>query len=375
MLKKANIQWNPNTLIKQIKKGNLVFDCAIQRGNVWDNERNSLLIHSMIEGYPIPAFYFMKTDSGQYSALDGKQRSNAILGFLNDEYALHENFPSVTDDNGEEYDLSLMKFSEIPEFARDEILNYSLTIYYFEQLTDEERDEMFFRLNNGKPLTAIELTRVKAKSLESFQKIAEHEVINMAVTEKGKIKYNHENLAMQAWAVLFEENPSFETKIFRPMIENADVTEEQTQTIINCLDLILKVRKNLDITAEELENEFTTKEDINKIIKANKKTAKAITTRTHLVMLIKAAERAIREGVDENEFIKWAKGFYSGKKAASVSEQYNAAASARAASAENINKRIEFMFITYYKYFDKEAENSDKWDAPQRTVTDEEECA
>jgi len=51
MLKKANIQWSAKTLTNQIQKGNVLFECAIQRGYVWDNAKNSLLIHSLIEGY------------------------------------------------------------------------------------------------------------------------------------------------------------------------------------------------------------------------------------------------------------------------------------------------------------------------------------
>jgi len=34
---------------------------------------------------------------------------------------------------------------------------------------------MFFRLNNGKPLTAIELTRVKAKSLDKIKELGKKE--------------------------------------------------------------------------------------------------------------------------------------------------------------------------------------------------------
>ena len=53
MLKKANIQWSGKTLRNQIEKGQVSFDCAVQRNPVWDMSRKSLLIHSMIEGYPI----------------------------------------------------------------------------------------------------------------------------------------------------------------------------------------------------------------------------------------------------------------------------------------------------------------------------------
>jgi uncharacterized protein with ParB-like and HNH nuclease domain len=81
MIKKANIQWPAKQLTKMIERGTINFDNAVQRGYVWDNNRKSLLIHSMIEGYPIPAFYAAKNDNG-YDMLDGKQRLNTIARIM-----------------------------------------------------------------------------------------------------------------------------------------------------------------------------------------------------------------------------------------------------------------------------------------------------
>lgn len=226
MLKKANIQWSGKTLRNQIEKGQVSFDCAVQRNPVWDVSRKSLLIHSMIEGYPIPPFYFARRDDGKYDALDGQQRSLAIKGYLDGEFPLSEDMPAVTDENGYPVIITGMMFPELPEWAQDNIKDYSLTIYYFEGITEEEIAELFFRINNGKPLTCVELTRVKAKSILKFQEIAKHEMIAGAITEAGKRRYNDENVAMQAWALCFSDCRDFTTKGFRPLIESAAVTEE-----------------------------------------------------------------------------------------------------------------------------------------------------
>lgn len=324
MLKKATINWSTKILTNQIKKGNVFFECSIQRGVVWDNSRNSLLIHSLIEGYPVPALYFQKADNGEYIALDGKQRSTAISGYLSGDYALCDNFEIVTDDNGDEHDFSGLKYEQLPEFARDAIKDYTLTIHYFENLTDEERDSLFYRLNNGKPLTAIELTRVKAKSLEKFQELTKHELINISVTEKGRIKYNHENLTMQAWAACFAgDNFSFETKPFRELIESAEVTEEQTEIIKNCFDILLEVYNSYDT-----EN------------KKEKAQQKRITTRTHLVSLTKTIYTAITNGCDIEQLKKWIKYFFTGTKGASISTVYNESCGAGSAKRDNVEKRM-----------------------------------
>jgi len=76
MLKKANIDWTAKQLNKLAQKGLIQFDNAIQRGYVWDVKRKSLLIHSMLVGYPIPPFYAAKNGEGYESYL--KYRKDAI---------------------------------------------------------------------------------------------------------------------------------------------------------------------------------------------------------------------------------------------------------------------------------------------------------
>lgn len=61
MLKKANIQWSVKTLTKMVKTNKISFDNAVQRGHCWDKDRKSLLIHSILAGYPIPAFFAAKS--------------------------------------------------------------------------------------------------------------------------------------------------------------------------------------------------------------------------------------------------------------------------------------------------------------------------
>ena len=101
MLKRANIQWTAKTLYNQIKKGNVNFDLYVQRNLCWDQTRKSLLIHSMLTGYPIPAFYAAKNEIN-YSLLDGLQRSDAISSFISNKYELCglENYP-VEDEDGD----------------------------------------------------------------------------------------------------------------------------------------------------------------------------------------------------------------------------------------------------------------------------------
>lgn len=325
MLKKANIQWSGKTLRNQIEKKQVSFDCAVQRNPVWDDSRKSLLIHSMIEGYPIPPFYFARRDDGKYDALDGQQRSLAVKGYMDEEFSLSDDTPPVTDERGYPVVIAGMTFPELPEWAQDNIKDYSLTIYYFEDITDEEIVELFFRINNGKPLTSVELTRVKAKSILKFQEIARHEMISEAITEAGKRRYNDENVAMQAWTLCFSGCRDFTTKGFRPFIESAVVTEEQVQEIGQALDHVKAVCDMLD--PEE---------------KADKRVLKKIKTRSHLVSCAYVALKAIQNGVSVEELKEVLYKFFDSNQT-SVSEIYNKSVGSGSAKPDKVQSRVQVL--------------------------------
>lgn len=325
MLKKSNMQWSAKTLFNQVNNGKILFDCAVQRGFVWDIDRKSLLINTMLEDYPIPAFYFARREDGKYDALEGKQRCNAIHSFLSDGFEISENNPAVELESGEELNICGMKFSDLPEWAQDKIKDYSLTIYYFDGITEDEIAELFFRINNGKPLTSTELTRVKAQSLKQFQTIAKHSMIDISVSDKGKIKYNHENIVMQSWALCYSENPDFSTKVFRSIIENANVTDEQIKSMCDSMDYIKAFYDSMDIQDKD-----------------QKRVWKKIKTRSHLVSLCYLANKFIQAGKNQNEFSEKAYKFFNST-TTSIDVNYNTSIGSGSARPEKLQMRIEAL--------------------------------
>jgi len=339
MIKRANIQWTAKALVKNYKDGNINFDCAIQRSIKWDMQRKSLLIHSMIESYPIPAFYFAQCEGRMYDGLDGKQRTHTIVSFLDGEWPLDENF-IVTDKDDEEHNFSKFFFAELPEWAQDAIKDYSLTIFYFDGLTEEQYQEMFYRLNNGMALTSVELTRVRTQALKAFQEMAKHDMVDLAVTEKGRAKFNHENLVMQAWAVCFalddNDSLSFETRVFRPFMETAEVNEIQMSQMMNYFNIIMNMYNAC-----------------NQKDKAEKKVAVKIKTRTHFVSLTRAVAEALGNDYEIDHLIDWVKVFFSGRNGSSQDAIYNNCAMGAAsgtAKREKINARLNAMVDHMHSY-------------------------
>ena len=321
-MNRLNVQWTAKTLVNQMKRGNVNFDNAVQRGLVWDVEKKSLLIHSMVYGYAIPAMYFTRDENKVYDSLDGKQRSNAICEFMNDEFALVTDTPPVYDDDGNMEDISGMTFSQLPEWVQDRINEYSLTIYYYEDMTEQEIREFFRRLNNGKPLTAVELTRVNTPCLVVFQQLAEHDAIQNVVTAAGKRRFTDENIAMQLYHMATVENPDFSTKSFREWAKSVETDNEVIGKIQSGLDAYCSFFAELDPAAD-------------------KKILRTIKTRTHFVSCAYYCYLAVQEEATQDEINQTLRTFFSGNP--STSEDYNKTVGSGSAKPGAVQTRQRIM--------------------------------
>lgn len=327
MLKRLNINWNARQLVKMCMNGSITFDNAIQRGLVWDIKRKSLLIDSMITGYPIPAFYAKRDENKVFDMLDGKQRSDAICGYLNGEYALE----GVSEEYEGKY------FNELPQEVQDDIISYSLTVYYFEDITDEEVNEMFYRLNNGKALTAIELTRVKAKSFEKIKEISAHPIFTEALKESQINRYTNEDIVIKALVMLNCEKPSLKNDFIRPYVIETEITDEMEAAVMTALSRVKYVHDKL----MEL---------------GHLKAAKKLYIRTHLISFIPLAYETFIHNTDADTlalFVKWF--FTPERRGVSVSSVYNAHCSSGSNSPYAVEMRDRELRDCYRKY--KEGRN------------------
>lgn len=164
-----------------IENGNIAFDHPMQRKpGQWDNEQQSLLIHSVLGNYAIPQSYALmlyEGDFDSFSVLDGKQRFTTLNDFMNDKFKLAADTPciinkksrGVVDGNGvrhreeimEEYEIAGKYFSELDEKLKTMLGDRVLSVVMLADCTDEDIEEQFYRLNNGTALTKDQKTRVK----------------------------------------------------------------------------------------------------------------------------------------------------------------------------------------------------------------------
>ena len=69
-------------LYDQVRDGVIISDIELQREIVYNTEKQELVIDSIVNDIPLPAFYLWKKNNGILEVLDGKQRIHAITRFF-----------------------------------------------------------------------------------------------------------------------------------------------------------------------------------------------------------------------------------------------------------------------------------------------------
>ena len=339
---KRSLPWSVKQMVSSMIKGTARFDNTVQRTLVWNDEKKSRLIHTAILNLPCPPLYanvYTNPETGKkvYDFLDGKQRSHAFKEFLNDEFELTE-VPVLVFTDGKEFNINGYKFSELPEEVQDMIKNYSLNISTMEDLNDDEVSDLFYILNNGVALTKIEVSRVKAKALDTVRQVASHPLFDAILTEKARAKYTNEDIVIKAFALLFNETGnSLENKDIRPYMERMELDEADIKGMNNLLTIIqdmyiMEMAKN---TPEA------------------KKVAKRITTRTHLISLIPYIHRGYKENRTVEDMVAWVETFfYTTNRSTTISEKYNMACKSASNSRDAVCTRDDELNDSYEAFFE-----------------------
>ncbi|WP_298347755.1 DUF262 domain-containing protein [uncultured Dokdonia sp.] len=228
-------------------------------GGIWSNERKRLLIDTIINGFDIPKFYFnyfveanniLNPKGFSYAVIDGKQRLQTILDYLNDKFSLSDNFVFYEDSN---INLSNLRFSELsnrhPTIASS-IEEYILDIVYV--VTDEEDklEELFLRLNGGYALTNAEKRNAIGGHLnrEIREIVENHSFFQQKIRFKNP-RYQHQDLLTR---ILFVESNNELVSLTNNVLDvfvRAHQYESQ-----DCGDLIAKTISELDKFVEAFED-------------------------------------------------------------------------------------------------------------------------
>lgn len=346
---KMSISWSCKQVTNMIKKGKCSFKNIIQRSYVWEKARKSDLIHSLIESYPVPPFYARRVD-GVYDFLDGKQRMNAIAGYINDDYELTTlppvSYEPADGDEMVEVDITGKKFSELPEELQDLILGYTLTIYYYDEITDAQVATLFRKLNNGKPLSTKERNIASCVDIENVTEIGEHELFKSIITTKGFETRKQIPLVMKVWCMLNQEEVSFESKNFNQVMQNTIISSEQ--------------REELNAVLDELGNVYAEISEIEDDKKKARALRKKLASETHLISFVPIVKKAIDNNIDTTMLAQFFAYFYGAEDGATISGVYNDTVKGGSAKTVNINRRNEELEKAWDDFFTEDTQEEEE---------------
>lgn len=172
-----------------------------RRGELWKKSQQQLLIDSILNGLDIPKFYFqfMPPATGEvlynYAIIDGKQRIEAILAFINDLIPLSEDFSFLDENYTYQFgEISGKFFSQIERDAPALIAQFwqfKLSIVFIDTTTPDIINDLFIRLNSGLPVSTTEKRNANGGRLSfEIQKLCDSSPFFTK-----KIKINNRRLA------------------------------------------------------------------------------------------------------------------------------------------------------------------------------------
>lgn len=155
-----------DALLGRLKHGEMDLSPDFQRSaNLWNAERKTSLIESILLRIPIPSLYVSEDENGDYAVVDGLQRMSAVAHFVD-----VESLNKATDGDLEQLKLNKkglrsfqnlagLSFSELERPLQRRIMETELIIHVIRFGTPSEvKFNIFSRLNQGGlPLNAQEI--------------------------------------------------------------------------------------------------------------------------------------------------------------------------------------------------------------------------
>ncbi len=357
-MNRSSLPVSVNTMKKWYESDDKVLQCTLpfqRHSGMWSPILKSNLVWSMLADSYIPPIVLLKDKRGEdskgkdifgYQVLEGQQRLiTTLFPFLNDEWTLHGSVEPVEVD-GFTYDIAGRKFSELEEELQDIIKNYRFTVQAIENYTMEEAEKLYFNINSGVALSAMQKGKAKlgTELIEFLNTLLAGSFFTQGIniTEKQALKEDDLLMLMHGMALLDMKNTGrdFKTISASAMLGYAEsirgsYSEDAQQTLMEIVDYLDKA--------------FPTK---NKFLRKNN---------TPIVIVM--ASIALEQNVEAEAFRAFVNDF-----ANSLYPDYEEASGSGNVKITNVKQRLRVMFIAMCDYFrwniddvDKPFESEDAW--------------
>jgi hypothetical protein len=201
-LEKHTVSW----LKRQDSDEKLNKNISIQRKEVWDSEKKSNLIVSLLLDIPIESLLFEETADKKHNVLDGKQRTLTLCAFIDDKFALS---PKIRVKEIDGTELSGLKFSELPESMQSQILEYELSISILRPLDSSDRATVFFMRNQAVSLSKMDLSLVMLgeEAMNEFARLSNHNFMLNKIKLTAPARRKHDDLAILLQYIILKKRP------------------------------------------------------------------------------------------------------------------------------------------------------------------------
>lgn len=157
--------WSVHKILCMIYENKLDYKPSVQRQFIYNPQEQAQVIKSIEKGLLASSVVIEMISPDNFLLLDGKQRINSIIGFINrafnvENFYFNDNYRADSPDPQDRY---LPPKLKILNSAKDDsdtakLLNYEFSVILYRDLTREERLTLFNVINTtGKPLNNWEL--------------------------------------------------------------------------------------------------------------------------------------------------------------------------------------------------------------------------
>ena len=129
-------------LVDKFKQDYFYIPPEYQRNFIWGDKDKCYFIESILMGLPIPFMFFADTDDGRIEIVDGAQRTQTLVQFMDNDLELSE-LRVLKESNG-------FKFKDLDKTIQNRFKNTNIRVVFLEEGTTESvRQEIFKRINTG----------------------------------------------------------------------------------------------------------------------------------------------------------------------------------------------------------------------------------
>lgn len=205
--KKQDIKYDTRDYVigylKQLfEEGNLYVPLDYQRNFIWNENDKCFFIESVLMGLPIPFMFFSDTTDGRIEIVDGAQRTQTLVEFVQGDLILN-GLDVLTESNG-------FSFEDLDPTMQRKFENTNIRVVFLEEgTTDKVRQEIFKRINTGGQKAKPTETRrgsIDGKFMTFLNECSKNEKFNKLAPRSEQTEKHYEGIELVSRFFAYTDN-------------------------------------------------------------------------------------------------------------------------------------------------------------------------